>query len=100
MRDYQESVTTGQTDRRTMDKVIPMCRYASQATQICVCETQMPPDKTKLKSSKISKSDIVTPPNPHGMSVKCYCTITVKTCLYRPINGEAKSGRCRQVSFI
>ena len=41
MRDYQKSVTTeqthGQTDRRTdrqtPDKVIPMCRYASQATQ-------------------------------------------------------------------
>ena len=45
MRDYQESVTTGQThglpdrqtdretDRQTPDKVIPMCRYASQATQ-------------------------------------------------------------------
>ena len=43
--DYQESVTTGQTqartdgrtdrqtDGRTPDKVIPMCRYASQATQ-------------------------------------------------------------------
>ena len=28
MRDYQESVTTGQTDRQTSDKVIPMCRYA------------------------------------------------------------------------
>ena len=41
MRDYEESVTTGQTrtrtdgqtDRQTLDKVIPMCRYASQATQ-------------------------------------------------------------------
>ena len=41
MRDYQESVTTGQThgqtdgqtDGQTPDKVIPMCRYASQATQ-------------------------------------------------------------------
>ena len=37
MRDYQKSVTTGQTDgqtdRQTPDKVIPMCRYASQATQ-------------------------------------------------------------------
>ena len=36
-RDYQESVTTGQTDarthRQTPDKVIPMCRFASQATQ-------------------------------------------------------------------
>ena len=37
MRDYQESVTTGQTerstDRQTPNKVIPMCRYALQATQ-------------------------------------------------------------------
>ena len=37
MRDYQESKTTGQTQKRmdgeTPDKVIPMCRYASQATQ-------------------------------------------------------------------
>ena len=37
MHDYQENVTTGQThtrtDRQTPDKVIPMCRYASQATQ-------------------------------------------------------------------
>ena len=37
MRDYQESVTTGQThgqtDGQTPDKVIPMCQYASQATQ-------------------------------------------------------------------
>ena len=37
MRDYQESVTIRQTDththRQTPDKVIPMCRYASQATQ-------------------------------------------------------------------
>ena len=45
MPDYQESVTTrqtgrqtdewtdGQTDRQTPDKVIPLCHYASQATQ-------------------------------------------------------------------
>ena len=37
MRDYQESVTIGKTDtrthRQTPDKVIPMCCYASQATQ-------------------------------------------------------------------
>ena len=35
--DYQESVTTGQTDtqsdRQMPDKIIPVCRYASQATQ-------------------------------------------------------------------
>ena len=34
MRDYQESVTTGQTDAQTLVKVIPMCRYASQVTQL------------------------------------------------------------------
>ena len=43
--DYQESVTTGQTqrhtdgrtERQTPEKVIPMCRYASQATQkVCL----------------------------------------------------------------
>ena len=38
MRDYQESVTTGQTDthtdRQTPDKVIPMCRYALQVKQL------------------------------------------------------------------
>ena len=35
MCDYKESVTTGQThtDRRMLDKVIPMCHYTSQATQ-------------------------------------------------------------------
>ena len=37
MRDNQESVTTGQTDRwtdrQTPDKVIPMCRCALQTTQ-------------------------------------------------------------------
>ena len=29
----KKSVTTGQTDRQMPDKVIPMCRYASQMTQ-------------------------------------------------------------------
>ena len=42
IRDYQESVTTGQTDRRTNrqtpDKVIPMCLYASQATKKVIGE--------------------------------------------------------------
>ena len=41
VRDYQESVTTGQThgrtdrqtERQTPDKVIPMCCYALQVTQ-------------------------------------------------------------------
>ena len=40
MRDYQESVTIGQTDtrthRQTPEKVIPMCRYASQATHMSI----------------------------------------------------------------
>ena len=50
MRDYQKSATNGQThrqtnrrtDSQTPDKAIPMCRYASQATQklfICVTLT-------------------------------------------------------------
>ena len=38
MCDYQESVTTRQTDKRMdkqmPDKVIPLCNYASQATQL------------------------------------------------------------------
>ena len=33
MKPVQNSKT--QTDRQTPDKVIPMCRYASQATQLC-----------------------------------------------------------------
>ena len=34
MRDYEENVTAGQTDRQTPDiSVIPMCRYAPQATK-------------------------------------------------------------------
>ena len=41
MIDYQESVTTGQidgqTDRQTQDKMILICRYASQATQKIYC---------------------------------------------------------------
>ena len=36
MHDYQESVTTD----KTPDKVIPMCRYALQATQIRVVRRQ------------------------------------------------------------
>ena len=48
MHGYQESVTTGQThtrtdrqtDRQTLDKVIPMCRYASRATQSLVDMTK------------------------------------------------------------
>ena len=31
--DFQESVTIGQMDRQTPDKVILMCCYPSQATQ-------------------------------------------------------------------
>ena len=33
MRDYQESATTGHTDRQTPYEVFRMCRYASQAIQ-------------------------------------------------------------------
>ena len=60
MRDYQESVTIGQThahtDRQTLDKVIPMCRYASQATQ-----------KVSRSKGKDSRT----------LSQKGLCTVTV-----------------------
>ena len=32
MHDYQESVTDRRKDGQTTEKIIPMCRYASQAT--------------------------------------------------------------------
>ena len=47
MRDYQESVTTGRTDRQTPDKVIPMCHYASQATKKSAWGCQPPPFKIR-----------------------------------------------------
>ena len=44
MCDYQDSVTTGQTDTQTdgqmPDKVIPTCCYASQATQKVFLQTE------------------------------------------------------------
>ena len=57
MRDYQESVTTGQTDRHTHidrqkpDKVIPICRYALQATQkvICPCSFNLEAQKFAVR---------------------------------------------------
>ena len=57
MRDYQESVTTGQTYRQMPDKVIPMCRYALQATQKAqsFLIITMPPTKT-LSQIQISHS--------------------------------------------
>ena len=52
MRDYQESVTTRQTGRQTdsqmPDKVIPMCRYALQATQKLSRYQQIPYHKCPL----------------------------------------------------
>ena len=50
LRDYQKSMTTRQThgqtdgwaDRQTPDKVIPMCRYASQYFA-CICLDNYPP---------------------------------------------------------
>ena len=56
MHDYQESVTTGQTDTgmdRRMDggtpyKVIPMCRNASQATQKVAVDYKLTDTPSKL----------------------------------------------------
>ena len=84
MRDYQESVTTrqthGQADRQTPDKVIPMCRYAMQATEKYLKETRhvfvkhrCPLRQQSQTMAKICKFYILTPPHPQGyvMSVKC-----------------------------
>ena len=45
----------------------------SLMNKICVCETRMPPAATKSNMAKISKSYILTPPNPQGqvMSEEC-----------------------------
>ena len=61
MNDYQKKCdyqTDTQTDRQTPDKVIPIFRYASEATQQDV--TQMP-DLTTSKSGKVCKSYILSP---------------------------------------
>ena len=46
------SVTDGRTDRKTTDKVIPMCRYASQATQFRRRHKNIDVFKTCFSSSK------------------------------------------------
>ena len=47
------SVTDGQTDGQTTDKVIPMCRYASQPTQKFL--------STAVISIKVIKASFVCP---------------------------------------
>ena len=49
MRDYR---TDRHTHRQTPDKVIPMCRYASQATQKAMCVKNHIPDGNKVKKSQ------------------------------------------------
>ena len=69
-RDYLESVTTGQTDarthRQTPDKVFPMCRYASQATQ-------------KHASPKVGQDQVSG-----GVSVLCWHAAPVEYVLWKP----------------
>ena len=48
--------TDRQMDRQTLDKMIPMCRYASQATQKCIFVYFLPQAVTNSKYSKLSKS--------------------------------------------
>ena len=40
--DYQERVTTGQTHRKMQDKVIPLCPYALQVTQLECSRNMLP----------------------------------------------------------
>ena len=71
MRDYQKSVTTGQTDRQTLDKVFPMCRYASQATQKLVFETKMNLATTMSNKGKNLKVLHLDPaPSPRACDAK------------------------------
>ena len=53
--------TDGRTDRQTTDKVIPMCRYASQATQKChlrfkdvnfICQTRVTDWQTDMTQTR------------------------------------------------
>ena len=68
MHDYQESVTTRQThgqidrrkDRQMLDKVIPMCRYAKQATQktmITLCRINV--GSLTRKNSHLGKHKLI-----------------------------------------
>ena len=66
MRDYQESVTTGQTQRQT-DKLIHMCRYASQATQQSVWVKHMCPQWQQSSSCK---------------TVRHYLSRVIATCIW------------------
>ena len=52
MRDYQESEY--RTDRQTADKVIPMCHYASQATQKVYRLTPPPPNYVATATPKLN----------------------------------------------
>ena len=61
--------TETQTDRQTPDKVIPMCRYALQATQKIkhvFVKQGFPQRQQSPDIAKISKSYILTPPHPRG----------------------------------
>ena len=48
MRDYQESVTTGQTDRRADGQSVPLC-FADDTTNVFVKNEYLQPEATKSK---------------------------------------------------
>ena len=72
MRDYQESVTTGQTDRwtdrQTLDKVIPMCHYASS---------------TETNFSQIYNNIVAAFRGMHGLPAKHSYAWLPRKCDYR-----------------
>ena len=88
-RDYQESVTTGQTDarthRQTPDKVIPMCCYASQATQ---------------KSGEISTAIIFVIKVPSNENVSLYLKFVVNVVTQKKaLIGDVRAGTCRSMTI-
>ena len=73
MRDYQESVTTGQTDAGQSDPYVLLCFAGDTKTRHVFVKHGCPQRQQSQNMAKISQSNILTPPLPqgHGMSVKC-----------------------------
>ena len=72
MHDYQESVTTGQTDTWTPDKVIPICRYALQATQKLKNRRMIPMCRYASQATQKTRHVFVKHGCPGGNKVKIW----------------------------
>ena len=100
LHDYQESVTTGQTDTRT-DKVIPMCRYASQAKQKLPC----PPPKLITKGDHINTElqIILSPIRIYPLIFASMLILKIQGVFSPPIfycNAEKRRYNCFEVPYL